>query len=89
VFRFQGQIEASQRDDFMPFYRFAELEPVPAYHDPGTHGPLVIGSAFPRRGRRRLVLLLGAAARRVARPSPGVLASHRRHEVGTSTCHGT
>ena len=25
VFRLKGQIEASQRDDFMPFYQFAKL----------------------------------------------------------------
>jgi len=40
VFRFKGQIEASQRDDFMPFYRFAELERYRLYHDPGMRTDL-------------------------------------------------
>ena len=40
VFRFQGQIEASQRDDFMPFYRFAELERYRLYHDPALRTDL-------------------------------------------------
>lgn len=34
VFRFKGQVEASQRDDFQPFYRFAELERYRMYFDP-------------------------------------------------------
>ncbi|NJD10304.1 MAG: hypothetical protein FIB01_07615 [Gemmatimonadetes bacterium] len=40
VFRFKGQIEASQRDDFMPFYRFAELERYRLYHDPAMRTDL-------------------------------------------------
>jgi DUF1680 family protein len=40
VFRFKGQVEASQRDDFMPFYRFAELERYRLYHDPGMRTDL-------------------------------------------------
>jgi hypothetical protein len=34
VFRFKGQVEASQRDDFQPFHQFAELERYRMYFDP-------------------------------------------------------
>ena len=34
VFRFRGQVEASQRDDFKPFYDFAEMERYRLYTDP-------------------------------------------------------
>jgi len=40
VFRFKGQIEASQRDDFLPFYEFAELERYSMYFDPGLRADL-------------------------------------------------
>jgi DUF1680 family protein len=33
VFRFKGQVEASQRDDFKPFYAFAEMERYRLYTD--------------------------------------------------------
>jgi len=34
VFQYQGQEQASQRDDFKPFYEFVELEPYRLYFDP-------------------------------------------------------
>ena len=40
VFRFKGQVEASQRDDFMPFYQFAELERYRMYFDPSMRTDL-------------------------------------------------
>ena len=40
VFRFKGQIEASQRDDFLPFYQFAELERYRMYFDPSMRTDL-------------------------------------------------
>jgi len=40
VFRFKGQVEASQRDDFQPFYRFAELERYRMYFDPSMRTDL-------------------------------------------------
>jgi len=40
VFSFKGQVVASQRDDFMPLYRFAELERYRLYHDPAMRTDL-------------------------------------------------
>jgi uncharacterized protein len=40
VFRFKGQIEASQRDDFQPLYQFEELERYRLYHDPSMRTDL-------------------------------------------------
>jgi hypothetical protein len=40
VFRFKGQVEASQRDDFLPYYQFAELERYRMYHDPAMRADL-------------------------------------------------
>jgi hypothetical protein len=40
VFRFKGQVEASQRDDWVPFYRFGELERYRLYHDPAMRTDL-------------------------------------------------
>jgi uncharacterized protein len=40
VFRFKGQIEASQRDDFLPFYQFEELERYRMYFDPSMRTDL-------------------------------------------------
>lgn len=40
VFRFKGQVEASQRDDFLPFYQFAELERYRMYFDPALRTDL-------------------------------------------------
>jgi hypothetical protein len=40
VFRFKGQVEASQRDDFQPFYQFGELERYRMYFDPSLRTDL-------------------------------------------------
>ena len=40
VFGFKGQVEASQRDDFQPFYQFEELERYRLYHDPSMRTDL-------------------------------------------------
>lgn len=40
VFRFKGQVEASQRDDFLPYYQFAELERYRMYCDPSMRTDL-------------------------------------------------
>jgi DUF1680 family protein len=34
TFRYQGQEQSSQRDDFMPFYQFAEMQSYRMYFDP-------------------------------------------------------
>jgi hypothetical protein len=40
TFRFKGQVEASQRDDFQPLYQFAELERYRMYFDPSMRTDL-------------------------------------------------
>jgi uncharacterized protein len=40
VFAFKGQVPASQRDDFMPYYRFEELARYRMYFDPSTRTDL-------------------------------------------------
>jgi len=40
VFRFKGHIEASQRDDFLPFYQFAEQERYRMCFDPSLRTDL-------------------------------------------------
>ncbi|MBN2181353.1 MAG: glycoside hydrolase family 127 protein [Sedimentisphaerales bacterium] len=40
VFRYAGQEQSSQRDDFMPFYRFAEMQSYRMYFDPSLRNVL-------------------------------------------------
>ncbi len=40
VFRYAGQEQSSQRDDFMPFYRFAEMQTYRMYFDPALRNIL-------------------------------------------------
>jgi len=40
VFRYAGQEQSSQRDDFMPFYQFAEMQTYRMYFDPAMRNVL-------------------------------------------------
>ena len=40
VFRYEGQEQASQRDDFMPFYQFGEMQTYRMYFDPALRSNL-------------------------------------------------
>ena len=40
VFRYAGQEQSSQRDDFMPFYQFAEMQTYRMYFDPALRNVL-------------------------------------------------
>ncbi len=40
VFQYAGQEQSSQRDDFMPYYRFREMETYRMYFDPGLRNDL-------------------------------------------------
>ena len=40
IFRYRGQEQSSQRDDFMPYYRFGEMQTYRIYFDPGLRSIL-------------------------------------------------
>jgi len=40
VFRYEGQEQSSQRDDFMPFYKFTEMASYRMYFDPALRNIL-------------------------------------------------
>ena len=40
IFQYAGQEQSSQRDDFMPYYRFGEMESYRMYFDPGLRNTL-------------------------------------------------
>jgi len=39
-FRYRGQEQSSQRDDFLPYYRFGEMQTYRIYFDPGLRNVL-------------------------------------------------